>query len=137
MPNIGFNRPYMVGKELHYIYEAYANKALAGDGIFTQKSQSKIEELLDIEKSLITHSCTAALDECSLLNIQPGDEVILPSYTFVSTANAFVLRGAKPVFAEIDKKNLSIDVDQEPLITQRTKALVPFTMQDHVVTWIN
>ena len=73
--------------------------------VFSPQKSNKIEELLDVGKSLLTHSCTAALEMSALLlNIQPGDEVILPSYTFVSTANAFVLRGAKPIFAEIDKK---------------------------------
>ncbi len=91
---IPFNRPYMTGKELYYIAEAHFNGALAGDGPFTRRCHAWLKERTGCSKALFTHSCTAALEMTALLlDIQPGDEIIMPSYTFVSTANAFVLRG--------------------------------------------
>ena len=91
---IQFNRPYMTGKELSYISEAKSSYMLAGDGSFTKRCNGWIEKQTGCSKALLTHSCTAALEMAALLlDIQPGDEVIMPSYTFVSTANAFVLRG--------------------------------------------
>ncbi|NRB39895.1 MAG: DegT/DnrJ/EryC1/StrS family aminotransferase, partial [Pseudomonadales bacterium] len=95
--SVVFNKPYMTGKELSYIAEAHIKGMLAGDGAFTQQCHSWLEDFTGAHKALLTHSCTAALEMSAiLLDIQPGDEVIMPSYTFVSTANAFVLRGAVP-----------------------------------------
>ena len=124
---IPFNRPYMTGKELSYIAEAHANGCLAGDGPFTKKCQGWIEKRTGCTKALLTHSCTAALEMAAILaDIQPGDEVIMPSYTFVSTANAFVLRGGVPVFVDIRPDTLNIDEKLiEAAITPRTKAIVP------------
>ncbi len=124
---IPFNRPYWTGNELHYIAEAHGNKALAGDGPFTKTCHKWLEEHTGSRKALLTHSCTGALEMAALLlNIQPGDEVIMPSYTFVSTANAFVLRGAVPVFVDIREDTLNIDEALiEEAITPRTRAIVP------------
>lgn len=124
---IPFNRPHMTGKELFYIAEAHFNGKLAGDGPFTKRCHGWIEERTGTQKALLTHSCTAALEMAALLlDIQPGDEVIMPSYTFVSTANAFVLRGAVPVFVDIREDTLNIDeLRIEEAITPRTKAIVP------------
>lgn len=124
---IHFNRPHMTGKELYYIAEAKFGNMLAGDGPFTKKCHSWLEEQTKCNKALLTHSCTAALEMAALLlNIEPGDEVIMPSYTFVSTANAFVLRGAIPVFVDIREDTLNIDERLiEAAITPRTKAIVP------------
>ena len=102
MKTIAFNKPYMTGKELFYIAEAHFNSMLAGDGPFTKKCHQWLENKTSSKKALLTHSCTAALEMAAILaDIQPGDEVIMPSYTFVSTANAFVLRGGIPVFVDI------------------------------------
>ncbi|NIE74423.1 dTDP-4-amino-4,6-dideoxygalactose transaminase [Pantoea sp. Ap-967] len=124
---IFFNRPHMTGKELYYIAEAKFGNMLAGDGPFTKRCHQWLEAYSGSEKVLLTHSCTAALEMCALmLDIQPGDEVILPSYTFVSTANAFVLRGAVPVFVDIRPDTLNLDERLiEAAITPRTKAIVP------------
>ena len=124
---IPFNRPYLTGRELSYIAEAHMNGQLAGDGQFTKRCQKWLEDLGDTHKALLTHSCTAALEMAAILcNISPGDEVIMPSYTFVSTANAFVLRGAVPVFVDIRIDTLNIDETKiEAAITPRTKAIVP------------
>jgi len=124
---IPFNKPYLTGKELSNIAEAHINAQLAGDGKFTRACQEWLENLGGHEKALLTHSCTAALEMAALLcNIGPGDEVILPSYTFVSTANAFVLRGAVPIFVDIRMDTLNIDETKiEQVITSRTKAIVP------------
>jgi dTDP-4-amino-4,6-dideoxygalactose transaminase len=124
---IPFNKPYLTGKELHYISEAHARGQLAGDGYFTKKCNAWLEEKTGCHKALLTHSCTAALEMAAILaNIQPGDEVIMPSYTFVSTANAFVLRGGVPVFVDIREDTLNIDEQLiEAAITPRTKAIVP------------
>lgn len=124
---IPFNRPYMTGQEFHYIEQAKLGNKLAGDGPFTKKCHQWLEEATGSVKALLTHSCTAALEMAALLlNIQPGDEVIMPSYTFVSTANAFVLRGAIPVFVDIREDTLNLDERLiEAAITPRTKAIVP------------
>jgi dTDP-4-amino-4,6-dideoxygalactose transaminase len=124
---IPFNKPYLTGKELHYIAEAHARGQLAGDGFFTKKCNAWLEEKTGCHKALLTHSCTAALEMASILaDIQPGDEVIMPSYTFVSTANAFLLRGGVPVFVDIREDTLNIDERLiEAAITPRTKAIVP------------
>lgn len=116
----------MSGKELFYIAQAHANGKLAGDGPFTERCKGRLEELIQTPLALLTHSCTAALEMSALLlDIQPGDEVIMPSYTFVSTANAFVLRGGVPVFIDIlpDTLNLNQALIQEA-ITAKTKAIV-------------
>jgi dTDP-4-amino-4,6-dideoxygalactose transaminase len=125
--NIPFNKPYMTGRELYYIAQAHFNNKLAGDGPFTQKCHAWLEEQVGYRKAFITHSCTAALEMAALLlDIQPGDEIIMPSYTFVSTANAFVLRGGVPVFVDIreDTFNLNERIIEDA-ITQNTKAIVP------------
>lgn len=124
---IPFNRPYMTGKELYYIAEAHFNGALAGDGPFTRRCHAWLKERTGCSKALLTHSCTAALEMTALLlDIQPGDEIIMPSYTFVSTANAFVLRGGVPVFVDIRDDTLNLDERLiEPAITPRTRAIVP------------
>lgn len=124
---IHFNKPYMTGKELVYIAQAHANGHLAGDGEFTKKCSAWLEERTGTKKALLTHSCTAALEMAAILaEIQPGDEIIMPSYTFVSTANAFVLRGGVPVFVDIRPDTLNIDETLiEAAITPRTKAIVP------------
>lgn len=115
----------MTGGELAYIAQAHANQHLSGDGPFTKKCHAWLEKATGAPKALLTHSCTAALEMSALLiNLQPGDEVIMPSFTFVSTANAFVLRGAKPVFVDIRKDTLNIDEHLiEAAITARTRAI--------------
>jgi dTDP-4-amino-4,6-dideoxygalactose transaminase len=124
---IPFNKPYMIGKELEYIAKAHAKGHLAGDGVFTKQCHAWLEEKTGCKKALLTHSCTAALEMAAILaDIQPGDEIIMPSYTFVSTANAFVLRGGVPVFVDIRTDTLNIDEALiEAAITRRTKAIVP------------
>lgn len=124
---IPFNKPYLTGKETTYITEAVASGKISGNGIFTKKCQHFFEEKFNIKKALLTTSCTDALEMAAILiNIQEGDEVIMPSYTFVSTANAFVLRGAKIIFADSYKDNPNIDPDKiEELITSKTRAIVP------------
>ncbi len=124
---IPFNWPYMTGKELYYIAESHFHGRLAGDGPFTKRCHQWLEESTGCHKALLTHSCTAALElSALLLDIRPGDEVIMPSYTFVSTANAFVLRGGVPVFVDIRQDTLNLDEDLiEAAISPRTKAIVP------------
>ncbi|GAD64963.1 dTDP-4-amino-4,6-dideoxygalactose transaminase [Aquipseudomonas alcaligenes] len=124
---IPFNKPYMTGKELGYIAEAHANSHLAGDGAFTRKCSGWLEAQIGCRKALLTHSCTAALEMAAILaDLQPGDEVIMPSFTFVSTANAFVLRGAIPVFVDVRPDTFNIDESKiETAITARTRAIVP------------
>jgi len=124
---IPFNKPYMTGRELWCIAQAHANGQLSGDGVFTKKCHAWLEERTGSGTALLTHSCTAALEMAAILaDIQPGDEVIMPSYTFVSTANAFVLRGGVPVFVDIRPDTLNIDEAKiEDAITPRTKAIVP------------
>jgi len=125
--SIPFSKPFMTGKELAYIAEANVNNILAGDGPFTQRCQAWLEETTGCSKALLTHSCTAALEMAAILaDIQPGDEVIMPSYTFVSTANAFVLRGGVPVFIDIRPDTLNMnEMLIEAAINKRTKAIVP------------
>jgi dTDP-4-amino-4,6-dideoxygalactose transaminase len=124
---IPFNKPYLTGKETQYIEEAVKSGKISGNGIFTQKCQQFFESKYGFKKSLLTTSCTDALEMAAILiNIKEGDEVIMPSYTFVSTANAFVLRGAKIIFADSMPNHPNIDASKiESLITPKTKAIVP------------
>jgi len=124
---VPFNKPYMTGKELGYIGEAHKNGHLSGDGPFTKRCQLWIEKTFGSKRALLTHSGTAGLEMAAILaDIRPGDEIIMPSYTFVSTANAFVLRGGVPVFVDIRQDTLNIDESKiEAAITPRTKAIVP------------
>ena len=124
---IDFNRPHLTGKEAHYMYQAVADGKLSGNGAFTKKCQQFFEERYGFKKCLLTTSCTDALEMAAILcDIQPGDEVIVPSYTFVSSALAFVRAGAKIVFADSMQSNPNIDAEKiEALITPRTKAIVP------------
>ncbi|WED41881.1 dTDP-4-amino-4,6-dideoxygalactose transaminase [Legionella cardiaca] len=125
---INFNNPPVLGSEIAYISDAINfNKKLCGDGIFTKQCQNWLEKPESVQKALLTPSCTAALEMAALLiDIKPGDEVIMPSYTFVSTANAFVLRGAKIVFVDIRPDTMNIDEQKiEAAITVKTKAIVP------------
>jgi dTDP-4-amino-4,6-dideoxygalactose transaminase len=124
---IPFNKPYLTGKEGHYIYQAVLSGKISGDGLFTKKCHQFFEDKFGFKKCLLTTSCTDALEMAAiLLNIKAGDEVIIPSYTFVSTANAFVLRGATIIFADSNKDNPNIDAETiEALITPKTKAIVP------------
>lgn len=123
---IPFNRAFLTGKELTYIREAISAGHISGDGAFTRKCQAILQEVVDCSQALLTTSCTDALEMTALLlDIKPGDEVIIPSFTFVSTINAFVLRGAVPVFADIRADTLNIDETRlEALITSRTRAIV-------------
>ncbi len=123
---IPFNLPSMVGRELEYIVEAVRAGHLAGDGAFTRRCQQWLEERCGARKVLLTHSCTAALEMAALLcDAGEGDEVIMPSFTFVSTANAFALRGARPVFVDVRPDTLNMDEKQiEGAITERTRAIV-------------
>ncbi|GMQ26695.1 dTDP-4-amino-4,6-dideoxygalactose transaminase [Algoriphagus sp. oki45] len=123
---IPFNKPYITGKELDYIADAVGTGKISGNGKYTRLAQQLFEEKFGIRKALLTTSCTDALEMCALLlNISPGDEVIIPSYTFVSTANAFMLRGAKVVFADSRADHPGLDEDSiEELITPKTKAIV-------------
>jgi len=123
---ISFNRRTIIGKESEYMQEALQNSHISGDGQYTKKVHSLLEEVIGVPKVLLTTSCTHALEMSALLlNLKEGDEVIVPSFTFVSTINAFVLRGAKPVFADIRPDTLNIDETQiEALITPKTRAVV-------------
>lgn len=125
MSKIPLNRPSLVGNEMNYILDAVRRGQLSGDGYYTQRCNALIEELTQSSKALVTHSCTAALEMAAILcDLEPGDEVILPSFTFVSTANAIVLRGAVPVFVDIDPATLNIDpACVEDAVTERTKAI--------------
>lgn len=125
--DIHFNRPYAVGREFNYLLAAINNLHLSGNGPFSKKCEQWLVDQTGCKKALLTLSCTAALEMAALLiDIQPGDEVIMPSYTFVSTANAFVLRGGVPVFVDIRPDTLNIDETKiEAAITERTKAIVP------------
>ncbi len=124
---IPFNKPYLTGKEAPYIYQAAHSGHLSGNGVFTQKSQYFFEQRYGFGKSLLTTSCTAALEMAALLcDVRAGDEVIMPAFTFVSTANAFVLRGAKIVFVDSRPEHPGMDEDAiEALINERTKVIVP------------
>lgn len=127
MVNIPFNKPYFTGNEIKYIEEAVKSGKISGNGGFTKKCQNFFQERYDFGKCFLTSSCTDALEMAAiLLNIQPGDEVIIPSYTFVSTANAFVLRGAKIIFVDSRKDHPGMDEKSiEALITSKTKVIVP------------
>lgn len=124
---IPFNKPYLTGKELDYIRDAVLRGKISGNGYYTQKCQDFFQDRYSFKKCLLTTSCTDALEMAAILcDIQPGDEVIIPSYTFVSSANAFVLRGAKVVFADSRTDHPGIDESSiESLITPRTKVIVP------------
>ncbi len=124
---IPFNKPYLSGNETKYIEDAVKSGKISGNGAYTKKCQTYFEQNFGFKKCLLTTSCTDALEMAAILiNIQPGDEVIMPSYTFVSTSNAFVLRGAKIVFADSRKDHPNIDENGiEALITSKTKAIVP------------
>ena len=125
---IPYNKPYLTGKEAHYIFKAvYEHNKISGNGVFTRKCQCFFEERYGFKKTLITTSCTDALEMAAILtDIKPGDEVIVPSFTFVSTANAFVLRGAKIIFADSETLTPNIDADKlEDLITEKTKVIIP------------
>jgi len=123
---ISFNRPTTVGKESEYMQQALQKSHISGDGQYTKKAHELLEEVIGVPKVLLTTSCTHALEMSALLlDLKDGDEVIVPSFTFVSTINAFVLRGAKPVFADIRPDTLNIDETKiESLITPRTRAIV-------------
>ena len=127
LPYLPFNRPHLTGREFEYMAQAASNAQLAGDGPFTRRCQAWLEEQVGCRKSLLTHSCTAALEMAALLlDIRPGDEIILPSYTFVSTASAFALRGAVPVFVDIRPDTLNLDEARiDDAVTSRTRAIVP------------
>jgi dTDP-4-amino-4,6-dideoxygalactose transaminase len=127
MSTIPFNKPFMTGRELWYIAQAHTNGHLSGDGQFTKKCHGWLEQKTGSRRALLTHSCTAALEMAALLaDLQPGDEVIMPSYTFVTTANAFVLRGAVPVFVDIRPDTLNLDETKiEAAITPRTRVILP------------
>ena len=124
--DIPFNSPHMTGSELKHIQQAFSNKQLSGDGAFTSLVSSELESIFWSKKALLTHSCTAALEMAALLlDIQPGDEVIMPSYTFVSTANAFALRGSTIVFVDIYYLTQNLDLRKvEDAINPKTKAIV-------------
>jgi len=124
---IPFNKPYFSGNETSYIEEAVRSGKISGDGLFTKRCQEFFETRYGFSKTLLTTSCTDALEMAAILiDIQPGDEVIMPAYTFVSTANAFVLRGAHIIFADSSANNPNLDVNTlEALITPKTKAIVP------------
>jgi dTDP-4-amino-4,6-dideoxygalactose transaminase len=129
MPEIrvDFNRPALVGRELEYMKQAIENGHISGDGPFTKKCHAFLEKELGIQRALLTSSCTHALEmSAMLLEIRPGDEVIVPDFTFVSTVNAFVLRGARPVFLDVRPDTLNLDESRlESAITSRTRAIVP------------
>ena len=124
---VDFNRPVIVGREFEYMQQAIENAHISGDGPFTKKCHAFLEQELGVPKALLTTSCTHALEMSAiLLDIQPGDEVIIPDFTFVSTVNAFVLRGARPVFVDIRPDTLNLDESSvEAVITPRTRAIVP------------
>lgn len=124
---IPFNRPALLGKELEYVKEAFSRLQVSGDAHFCRRAEKLIEDAVGVKKALLTTSCTHALEmSAMLLDVTPGDEVIVPTFTFVSTVNAFVLRGAKPVFADIRPDTLNLDEAKlEALVTDRTKAIVP------------
>lgn len=124
---IPFNKPYLTGKEAHYMYQAVFTGKLSGNGVFTKKCQKFFEDKYGFKKCILTTSCTDALEMAAILcDVQPGDEVIVPSYTFVSSALAFVRQGAKIVFADSCENNPNIDAEKiEALITPKTKVIVP------------
>src|SRR6185503_14434493 len=124
---IPFNRPYATGKETRYIEDAIKRGQISGDGYYTKLCHQYLEKALGVQKVLLTTSCTHALEMSALLlDIQPGDEVIIPDFTFVSTVNAFVLRGATPRFIDVRPDTLNLDESKlEAALTPRTKAIIP------------
>src|ERR687892_976354 len=124
---VDFNHPITVGNELEYVRQAIENAHISGDGPFTKKCHAQLEDQLGVPRALLTTSCTHALEMAAiLLDIQPGDEVIFPDFTFVSTVNAFVLRGAQPVFLDVRPDTLNLDESKlEAALTSKTKAIVP------------
>ena len=124
---IGFNKPYHTGKEIRYIANAINREHISGNGYYTRMCQQFFEGYYGYRKVLFTNSCTDALEMAALLlDVQPGDEVIVPSYTFTSTANAFILRGAKIIFADSEAQHPNMDIEKlKTLITSRTKVIVP------------
>jgi len=122
---IPFNRPSIVGGEIDYLRDAIARGQLSGDGYYTKECSKELCRLTNSDTALLTHSCTAALEMAAILcDLKSGDEVIMPSFTFVSTANAVALRGATPVFVDVDPKTLNIDPDAtEAAVTPNTKAI--------------
>ncbi|KJS19005.1 MAG: TDP-4-oxo-6-deoxy-D-glucose aminotransferase [Hoeflea sp. BRH_c9] len=126
MVEVPFNKPFVTGLELEAIADAIARRDLSGDGHYTGLCENELERLFGCSKAFLTHSCTAALEMAALLlDLGPGDEVIMPSFTFTSTANAVVLRGATPVFVDVESGTMNIDAGKiEPLISPRTKAIV-------------
>ena len=127
MIKVDFNRPITVGNEFEYMRQAIENAHISGDGVFTKKCHAFLESELGVSKALLSTSCTHALEMSAiLLDVKPGDEVIIPDFTFVSTVNAFVLRGAKPVFVDVRPDTLNLDESKlEAAVTSRTKAIVP------------
>ncbi len=127
MPYIPFSKPFIIGKELFYIAQAVIKGRLSGDAYYSRQCEQWLQTYHGCQRALLTHSCTAALEMSAILcDIQAGDEVIMPSFTFVSTANAFVLRGAVPVFVDIRPDTLNLDETQlQTAITPKTKAIVP------------
>src|SRR5713101_2158341 len=127
MTQVSFNKPFLTGRELEYIRQAHENMHLSGDGPFTKRCQAWLERSIGCRKALLTHSCTGALEMAAILAVtEPGDEIIMPSFTFVSTANAFVLRGAVPVFVDIRADTLNLDERLvEEAITDRTRVIAP------------
>jgi len=125
--NIPFNRPAVTGKELALINDSIQSSKISGDGEFSKKCEKWLENFLGCNRALLTSSCTHALEMAAILiDVKPGDEIIMPSYTFVSTANAFVMRGANVVFVDINPKTMNIDVNSiEKAITSKTRAIVP------------
>jgi dTDP-4-amino-4,6-dideoxygalactose transaminase len=124
---VDFNKPSLMGREMEYIHEAIACRHISGDGSFTRRCQEYLQQALGVPRALLATNCTHALEMAALLlDIQPGDEVIVPSFTFVSTVNAFVLRGAKPVFIDVRPDTLNMDETAlEDLLTVRTRAILP------------
>ena len=127
MDKISFNKPFLTGKETHYMYQAVYSMKLSGNGMFTKKCQKFFEDKYGFKKCIMTTSCTDALEMAAILcDVKPGDEVIVPSYTFVSSALAFVRQGARIIFADSCERNPNIDADKiEALITDKTKVIVP------------
>ncbi len=124
---VDFNKPCLMGNEMAYIQEALQNRHISGDGSFTKRAQEYLQRALGVPRALLSTNCTHALEMAAfLLNIQPGDEVIVPAFTFVSTVNAFVIRGAHPVFIDIRPDTLNLDERLlESRVTSRTKAILP------------
>ena len=133
-----FNKPFIIGKELYYIAQSVLSGKIAGDGLYTKKCNELLEKTFYAKKVLLTHSCTAALEMAAILcNIQDGDEVILPSFTFVSTANAFFLRGAKLVFVDIRQDTLNIDERLFGMLLQKEQKLFcQYIMPEYLVRWM-